>query len=161
MCHDYRDLIKMTIKDKFPIPNIDEILDELNGVAYFTKLDLKSRYHQIGLRKYDIPKTTFITHDGHYEFLVMPFGLPNSSSTFQILMNKIFRPHVRNFVLVLFDDIIIYRKSWEDHIKHVDKVLQILENNQLYVKRSNCSFGKQEVKYLGHISSSEGVKVDP
>ena len=156
MSPDYREINKLTIKDKFPIPVIGELLDELHGSIYFAKLDICSGYHQNRMKTEGILKTTFRTHEGHYELLVMPFGLANAHSTFQSLMNSVFKP----FVLVFFDDILIYNKSWKDHVQHVDRVLKLLEEKQLYEKSSEFFFGVQEVEYLGHIISHEGVKVD-
>ncbi|RVW16004.1 Retrovirus-related Pol polyprotein from transposon 17.6 [Vitis vinifera] len=159
-CTDYRALNVATVKDRFPIPTVDDMLDELHGAAFFTKLDPKAGYHQIRVSTPDIPKTAFRTHNGHNEYLVMPFGLCNAPSTFQAIMNSIFRPYLQKFIFVFFYDILIYSPTWEQHLEHVQLTLAVLWQHQFYVKMSKCAFGKQELEYLGHIITHRGVKVD-
>jgi hypothetical protein len=127
MCIDYRELNKRTIKNRYPIPIIDELLDELHGAIYFTKIDLRYGYHQIRTREQDIHKTTFRCHFGHYEFSFIPFGLTNAPTTFQSYMNHVFNKQLRKYMFVFFDDLLIYNKTWEERLKHVDRILSMEE----------------------------------
>lgn len=158
---DYRELNAVTIKDRFPIPTIDELLDELGNAQYFTKLDLRSGYHQICVASEDTHKTTFRTFDGHYEFLVMPFGLTSAPSTFQSAMNDLLRPYLRKFVLVFFDDILISSANFIDHLTHLQVVFGQLKSHAFVVKLTKCVFAVKHVHYLGHVISVGGVPPDP
>jgi hypothetical protein len=149
-CVDYRTLNALTVKDAFPIP----VVDELHGVRFFTKLDLRLGYHQVRMRPEDVHKTAFRTHDGLYEFLVMAFDLCNAPATFQALMNDVLRPFLCRFVLVFFDDILIYSKTWANHLRHLRAVFFELRHQQLFVKRTKCAFGVVSIAYLGHVSHS-------
>lgn len=160
MCADYRQLNAKTIKDKFPILVIDELLDELYGAQYFSKLDLRCGYFQVRMHEEDIEKTAFHTHHGHFEFLVMPFGLTNSPSTFQSLMNEVFADYLRKLILVFFDDILIYSRTWLEHLSHLRIVFQLLVRHQLFLKQSKCAFAQSQIAYLGHMVTANGVKVD-
>ncbi|GJZ05087.1 retrotransposon-related protein [Tanacetum coccineum] len=160
-CIDYQALNAVTVKDKFSIPTVDEMFDELGGAVTFIKLDLRARYHQIRVHEWDTYKTAYRTHDGHYKFLVMPFGLTNAPSTFQATMNRLFLPYLRKFIIVLFDDLLVYSTTLTAHLEHLECVLTCLQERQFYVKRSKCVFGAATFEYLGHIISEHGVEMDP
>ena len=161
LCVDYRQLNKLTVKNKYPLPRIDDLFDQLKGASIFSKIDLRSGYHQLKIKDADVHKTAFRTRYGHYEFLVMPFGLTNAPTAFMDLMNRVFRPYVDQFVVVFIDDILVYSKDRESHDTHLRVVLEILRKEQLYAKLSKCEFWLSEVSFLGHIVSKEGIQVDP
>ncbi|KAK5784835.1 hypothetical protein PVK06_039374 [Gossypium arboreum] len=161
LCIDYRQLNKATIKNKYPLPRIDDLFDQLKGASVFSKIDLRSGYYQLRIRDSDVPKTAFRTRYGHYEFLVMPFGLTNAPAVFMDLMNRIFRPYLDRFVVVFIDDILVYSRNETEHAEHLRLVLQILRDKQLYAKFSKCEFWLREVSFLGHVVSASGIRVDP
>ncbi|KAD3066731.1 hypothetical protein E3N88_34611 [Mikania micrantha] len=161
MCIDYRELNKFTIKNKYPLPRIDDLFDQLQGASWFSKIDLRSGYHQLKVREQDIPKTAFRTRYGHYEFLVMSFGLTNAPTAFMDLMNRVCRPMLDRSVIVFIDDILIYSRSEGDHACHLRKVLEMLRREKLYAKFSKCAFWLRGVQFLGHVISPEGIMVDP
>jgi hypothetical protein len=161
MCVDYRALNEVTIKNKFPLSKIDDLFDQLKGAKYFSKIDLRSRYHQLKIKESDISKTAFVTRYGQYEFTVMSFGLTNAPAYFMNLMNKVFMEELDKFVIVFFDDILIYPKSVEEHEQHLRVVLEKLRAHKLYAKFSKCEFLLEKVAFLGHILTAEGVAVDP
>ncbi|KAI3756963.1 hypothetical protein L6452_04495 [Arctium lappa] len=161
MCIDYRELNKVTVKNKYPFPMIDDLFDQLQGASYFSKIDLRSGYHQLKVREEDVPKTAFRTRYGHFEFLVMPFGLTNAPTTFMDLMNRVCSPFLDKCVIVFIDDILIYSQSMSDHEVHLRVVLELLKWEKLYAKFLKCEFWLREVQFLGHVVSEDGIKVDP
>ncbi|WVZ92844.1 hypothetical protein U9M48_038882, partial [Paspalum notatum var. saurae] len=161
MCVDYRALNDVTIKNKYPLPRIDDLFDQLQGACVFSKIDLRSGYHQMKIRPSDIPKTAFITRFGLYEYTVMSFGLTNAPAYFMNLMNKVFMEYLDKFVVVFIDDILIYSKTEEEHEEHLRLVLQKLRDHKLYAKLSKCEFWLDQVPFLGHIVSKGGIMVDP
>lgn len=160
LCVDYRALNKLTIKNRYPLPRIDDLLDRLHGAKYFSKLDLASGYWQIPVKPDDVPKTAFRSRYGHYEFTVMPFGLCNAPATFQRMMNDVFRDCLDKFVLVYLDDVLIFSKTAEEHERHVRQVLELLRKHKLYAKLKKCEFGRTSIEFLGHVVSGEGISVD-
>jgi hypothetical protein len=161
MCVDYRSLNEATIKNKYPLPRIDDLFDQLKGAKYFSKVDLRTGYHQLKIRESDIPKTAFVTRYGQYEFTVMSFGLTNAPAYFMSLMNKVFMEELDKFVVVFIDDILVYSKSVEEHEQHLRVVPGKLRAHKLYAKFSKCEFWLEKISFLGHILMAEGVAVDP
>jgi hypothetical protein len=158
---DYRSLNEVTIKNKNPLPRIDDLFDQLRGAYVFSKIDLHSGYHQLKIRSTDILKTTFTTRYGLYEYIVMSFGLTNAPAYFMYLMNKVFMEYIDKFVVVFIDDILVFSKNEEEHAEHLRLVLQKLREHKLYAKRSKCEFWLKKVSFLSHIVSTGGITVDP
>ncbi|GJT91280.1 putative reverse transcriptase domain-containing protein [Tanacetum coccineum] len=161
MCIDYRELNKLTVKNRYPLPRIDDLFDQLQGSSIYSKIDLRSGYHQLRVREQDIPKTAFRTRYGHYEFQVMPFGLTNAPAVFMDLMNRVCKPYLDKFVIVFIDDILIYSKDEKEHEEHLKAILELLKKEQLYAKFSKCEFWIPKVQFLGHVIDSRGIHVDP
>ncbi|GJR90651.1 putative reverse transcriptase domain-containing protein [Tanacetum coccineum] len=161
MCIDYRELNKLTIKNRYPLPRIDDLFDQLQGLRVYSKIDLRSSYHQLRVRNEDIPKTAFRTRYGHYEFQVMPFGLTNAPAVFMDLMNRVCKPYLDKFVIVFIDDILIYSRNEEEHANHLRIILELLQKEKLYAKFSKCDFWIRIVQFLRHLIDSQGLYVDP
>ncbi|GJV50579.1 putative reverse transcriptase domain-containing protein [Tanacetum coccineum] len=161
MCIDYRELNKLTVKNRYPLPRIDDLFDQLQGSSVYSKIDLRSGYHQLRVRDEDIPKTAFRTRYGHYEFQVMPFGLTNAPAVFMDLMNRVCKPYLDKFVIVFIDDILIYSRNEEEHANHLRIILELLRKEKLYAKFSKCDFWIRMVQFLGHLIDSQGLHVDP
>lgn len=161
LCVDYRRLNALTIKNSYPMPIMEEFLDELTGAIWFTSLDLRAGYHQILVEEDDRYKTAFQTHNGHYEYKVMPYGVTGGPATFQHVMNTVLAPLLRKCVVVFIDDILIYSSTWGEHIQHIREVFSLLQQHQFKVKLSKCAFAQQQVQYLGHVISGAGVATDP
>nr|GEW34683.1 putative reverse transcriptase domain-containing protein [Tanacetum cinerariifolium] len=161
MCIAYRELNKLTIKNRYPLPRIDDLFDQLQGSSVYSKIDLRSGYHQLRVRDEDIPKTAFRTRYKHYEFQVMPFGLTNVPAVFMDLMNRVCKPYLDKFVIVFIDDICIYSRNKEEHANHLRIILELLRNEKLYAKFSKCEFWIHIVQFLGHVIDSQRLHVDP
>ncbi|GKC29688.1 putative reverse transcriptase domain-containing protein [Tanacetum coccineum] len=154
MCIDYHELNKLTLKNRYPLPRIDDLFDQLQGSSIYLKINLRSGYHQLRVREEDIPKTAFRTRYGHYEFQVMPFGLTNAPAVFMDVMNRVCKPYLDKFVIVFIDDILIYSKNKEEHEEHLKLILELLNKEELYAKFSKCKFWISKVQFLGHVIDS-------
>ncbi|KAD7476994.1 hypothetical protein E3N88_00130 [Mikania micrantha] len=161
MCIDYRELNKLTIKNRYPLPRIDDLFDQLQRATYFSTINLRSGYHQLRIHDNDVPKTAFRIRYGHYEFLVMPFGLTNAPAVFMDLINRVCRPYLEKFVIVFIDDILIYSRNQQEHAQHLKLILELLAHEKLYAKFSKCEFWSLEVQFLGHVVNENGIQVDP
>ncbi|GKC54177.1 putative reverse transcriptase domain-containing protein [Tanacetum coccineum] len=161
MCINYWELNKLTVKNRYPLPRFDDLFDQLQESSVYSKIDLRSGYHQLRVREEDIPKTAFRTRYGHYEFQVMPFGLTNAPAVFMDLMNRVCKPYLDKFVIVFIDDILIYSKNKQEHEEHLKLILELLKKEELYAKFSKCEFWIPKVQFLGHVIDSEGIHVDP
>ncbi|GJT82646.1 putative reverse transcriptase domain-containing protein [Tanacetum coccineum] len=161
MCIDYRELNKLTIKNRYPLPRIDDLFDQLQGSSVYSKIDLRSSYHQLRVREEDILKTAFMTRYGHYEFQVMSFGLTNALAVFMDLMNRVCKQYLDKFVIVFIEDILIYSKNKEEHEEHLKLILELLMKEELYAKFSKCELWIPKVQFLGYVIDSQGIHVDP
>nr|GFA81360.1 putative reverse transcriptase domain-containing protein [Tanacetum cinerariifolium] len=157
MCIDYQELNKLTIKNRYPLPRIDDLFDQLQGSSVYSKIDMRSGYHQLRVREEDIPKTTFRTRYRHYEFQDMPFGLTNAPAVFMDLMNRVCKPYLDKFVIVFIDDILIYSKDEKEHEEHLKAILELLKKEELYAKFSKCEFWIPKVQFLGYVIDSQGL----
>nr|GEY97063.1 putative reverse transcriptase domain-containing protein [Tanacetum cinerariifolium] len=159
MCIDYRELNKLTVKSRYPLPKIDDLFDQLQGSQFFSKIDLRSGYHQLRVHEDDLPNTEFRTRYGYFKFTVMPFGVTNAPTVFMDLVNRVCRPYLDNFVIVFIDDILIYSKTQEKHVKHLRIVLELLKREKLYAKFSKCEFWLREVQFLRHVINGNEIHV--
>ncbi|GJS79768.1 putative reverse transcriptase domain-containing protein [Tanacetum coccineum] len=161
MCIDYHELNKLTVKNRYPLSRIDDLFDQLQGSRVYSKINLRSDYHQLRVCEEDIPKTTFRTRYGHYKFQVMPFGLTNALAVFMDLMNRVCKPYLDKFVIIFIDDILIYSKSRKEHEEHLKLIMRLLKKEELHAKFSTCDFLLSKVQFLGHVIDNEGIHVDP